>query len=319
MKICVIGTGGVGGYFGGKLAHAGEEVWFIARGQHLQAMQERGLHIKASDEEFTVPTGRMSGTIADAGVCDLILFCVKSYDTVEAARMMIPAVGDRTVVVSLQNGIDNEQVIGSLIPGGTVFGGIAYIYATLTAPGEITENGGPRKIVFGPLDPAPDPRGNGILAVLRGAGITATLSDDMRTELWKKFVFIAAVGGLTALTRLTLGEILPVRATRELLQAAMDEAVAVGRAEGVPLDDTLVPGMFEILGKFDNRSRSSMYFDLANGRPLEIEAFSGTLRRLGRRHNIPTPVHDMLYATLLPHHLLHARTSAQPSPERNLP
>jgi 2-dehydropantoate 2-reductase len=202
---------------------------------------------------------------------------------------------------------------------GTVYGGVAYIYATITAPGEIREAGGPKKIVFGPMDGAPEPRGDAILTTLRAAGITATLSGDIRTDLWKKFIFISAVGGMTALTRLTLGEILTVEETCSMLRGAMDEAVAVARAAGIALDDALVPGMFDTLRQFDNRSRSSMYHDLAHGRPLEIETLSGTLCRLGREYRVPTPVHGMLYAGLLPHHRAVQRPSIHPSPDRDRP
>jgi 2-dehydropantoate 2-reductase len=320
MKFCIVGTGGVGGYFGGKLANAGSEVWFIARGAHLQALRGRGLHIHATDEDFVIPPGRMTDRPEDAGVCDVVLVCVKAYDTESAARMIAPVVGKGTLVISLQNGIENETTLRSVLREGTVYGGIAYIYATMTAPGEISETGGPKKIVFGPMEAGTtDPRGEEILAVMSAAGITATFSMDIRTELWKKFVFISAIGGVTALTRLTLGELLTVKETCTMLEEAMQEGVAVAGSMGVVLDPSLIPGMFETLHRFDNRSRSSMYYDLTHGKPLEIEAFSGTIVRLGLLHAVPTPVHRMLYATLLPHHLLHRHLSTQQPSARNTP
>jgi 2-dehydropantoate 2-reductase len=318
MKYCVVGAGGVGGYFGGKLAMSGPEVWFLARGEHLQAMRRAGLRVNASDERFVVPPGRMTDAPEEIGVCDVVLFCVKCYDTVPAARMIPPLADDSTVIISLQNGIDNEVQIGEVVRRGAVYGGIAYVYATITAPGEISETGGPKKLVFGPLDTGHvDPRGSAILAGMQAAGIPATLSDDIRTDLWKKFIFISAVGPVTALTRLTLGEILAVDETRTLLEEAMHEAAAVARAAGIVLGASLVPGMFDTLRRFDNRSRSSMYNDLATGKPLEIEAFSGTIVRLGQERGVPTPVHRMLYAALLPHHRSRQRPSPHHPPERN--
>ena len=321
MKFCVVGAGGVGGYFGGKLAGSGAEVWFLARGAHLLAMQQGGLRIGAVDEHFIVPPGRMTDRAEEVGACDVVLFCVKSYDTETAARMIRPLVGDRTIVISLQNGIDNEETIRSLVPAGAVYGGIAYIYATITAPGEVGETGGPRKIVFGPLETEralADRRGADILAALRQAGILAELSTDIRTELWKKFIFIGAAGGLTALSRLTLGEILAVEETRRLLEEAMLETAAVARACGIVIDPTFIPGIFDTLRRFDNRGRSSMYYDLTHGKPLEIEAFSGTIVRLGALHGVPTPIHRMLHAMLLPHHLAHREQSRNHGPDRTL-
>ncbi len=306
MRFLVAGTGGVGGYFGGLLARAGVDVWFLARGPHLQALSTTGLHVRSTDGDFVVPPGRMTGRAEDAGLCDVVLFCVKTYDTDTAARAVAPAVDGRTVVISLQNGIDSGDRLSVLLPHCTVYGGIAYVYATISAPGEVTETGGPRKIIFGPLDASvPDPRGERILDVCGAAGITATLSPSIRTDLWKKFVFISAVGGVTALTRLTLGEILSVPETRAMLEEAMRETAAVACAAGIALESSLIPGMFDTLKRFDNRSRSSLYYDLARGKPLEIEAFSGAVIRLGTRLGVPTPVHRVLYASLLPYHRLH--------------
>jgi 2-dehydropantoate 2-reductase len=320
MKFLIAGTGGVGGFFGGLLARAGTEVWFLARGTHLQALQSTGLHVRSTGGDFIIPPGRMVGRAEEAGLCDVVLFCVKSYDTETAARVIAPVVSRTTAVISLQNGVDNEQRLRSLLPHGTIFGGIAYVYATITAPGEVSETGGPKKIVFGPLAPAAaDLRGEGILAILQAAGIPTTLSRDIRTDLWKKFIFISAVGGVTALTRLTLGEILAVQETRTMLEEAMKEAAAVAGAAGVILEPSLIPGMFDTLKRYDNRTRSSMYYDLAHGKPLEIEAFSGTVVRLGTHHGVSTPVHRLLYASLLPHHLMHQHHSAHPSPVRDTP
>ncbi len=307
MKFCIIGTGGVGGYFGAKIARSGtEEVWFIARGAHLEAMRTSGLRITATDEQFVIPPGRMSDRFADVGPCDVVLVCVKAYDTESVARRLGPLLARHTIVISLQNGVDNEETIARLIPAGRVFGGIAYIYSTITAPGQISETGGPRMIVFGPLEKgaaAQDQDAIRILSCMRKAGIQAAVSADIRSELWKKFVFISAVGGLTALSRLTLGEILAVGPTCRLLQDAMREGVEVARAAGAVIEPDFVETTFRKLERYDNATRSSMYYDLSHGKPLEVEALSGAVVRYGRESGIHTPIHATLYAALLPYHL----------------
>ena len=309
MKFVVVGAGGVGGYFGGKLAAQGEDVWFIARGKHLETMRAPGLLVKSFEGDFHIPPGKMTDSPSDVGTADVVLFCVKSYDTETAAATLEPLLSADTIVMSLQNGVDNVKKIARIIPRGIVFGGVAYIYSTITAPGVITHTVGPTKIVFGEWEPGDATiaqRAQNILRVMQRAGINAELARDIRVEMWKKFVFIAAVGGMTALTRLTLGEILAVPATREMLADAMRETLTIARARGVMLPADLVEQILEILKRYDNNSRSSMYHDLAHGRRMEVEAFSGVIVREGARLGIPTPVHRALYAALLPYHLKHA-------------
>ncbi len=311
MKFAVVGTGGVGGYFGGKLARNAEEVWFFARGSHLDAMRNGGLRIISVDGEWTVPPGRITDDPRTAGTADVILFSVKSYDTESAAALLAPLVSDSTIIISLQNGVDNEEKIARVIPRGVVFGGVSYIYSTITAPGVVRHTVGPTKILFGPLSAQPEEvmnRATAALNAMTSAGINATLTDDIVAEIWKKYVFIAAVGGMTALTRLPLGDILAVDAARTMLAGAMKETYAIGKAKGARLPDGFVEQTFELLKKYDNNSRSSLYHDLVNGRRMEISAFSGTIIRYGNELGIPTPVHSAIYAALLPHHLKHGGT-----------
>ncbi len=314
MKFAVYGTGGVGGYFGGKLAHAGNEVWFLARGAHLAAMKTNGLRIRSTDGTFVVPPGTMTGDPAEAGPVDVVLFCVKSHDTENVARRLTPLLHRDTIVISLQNGIDNEQKIQRIITSGTVYGGVANIYSTITVPGEVSEIGGPKMVIFGSLDPAVaarDPQGKRILDVMLAAGIRAELSPDIMTALWKKFIFITAVGGTTALTRLTLGEILAVDETRSMLVNAMRETEAIAKAKGARIEPLFLDGVLETLKRFNNNTRSSLHYDLTHEKPMEVETLSGTVVRLGRELGIPTPTHAVIYASLLPHHLRH--TKKQPA------
>lgn len=310
MKFIVVGSGGVGGYFGGKLAQSGQDVWFIARGKHLAAMQEHGLRVAASDGLFVIPPGKMTDSIEAAGQADVILFCVKSYDTESAAAMLTPALTDHSVVLSLQNGVDNEEKIRKLIPRGTVYGGAAYIYATVTAPGVVTQPGGPTRIVFGPMNPA-DGRAQHLHDVMTRAGIRADLAEDIHAALWMKFIFIVAVGGITAMTRLTLGELLAVPESYGMLGDAMREAEAIARSLKAGVPGNIIDRMFQNLRSMATDTYSSMYHDLINARPLEIEAFSGTLIRYGRQLGIPTPTHNVIYAALLPHHLRNLKNRAR--------
>lgn len=309
MKIAVIGTGGVGGFFGGKLAKSKEDVWFLARGTHLDAMRASGLHVKSTEGDWTVPPGKMTNTPHDIGSADVILFCVKSYDTETVAAQLEPMLSENTTIISLQNGIDNEEKLQRIIPGSNVLGGVAFIYSTITSPGVVTETGGIKKLTFGLFqkDDRLQERAKHILEVMLQANINAALADDIIAEMWKKFIFIAAVGGMTALTRLTLGEILAVNDSRAMLTDAMRETETIARAAGVNIPNGFTDFICETLKTLDSNSRSSLYHDLVNGKPLEIEALSGRVVALGKALGIATPVHRAMYAALLPYHRKHSR------------
>jgi 2-dehydropantoate 2-reductase len=310
MRFAVIGTGGVGGYFGARLAAAGLDVVSTARGAHYEALRTSGLRVVSTDGTTVVPPGHFVGSAGAIGPADVVLVCVKTYDAQQVVRELSGVLQPETVIISLQNGVENDALWRGAFPRCHVFGGTAYIYATITRPGEVTERGGPKKIAFGPY-PGASPelarRASRILDVVAGAGITAEIPADIVAAIWKKFIFITGAAGITALTRLTLGEILAVPATRTLLTDAMRETEAVAHARGVSIEPAYLESVFETLGKFDTATRSSLYNDLAHGKPLEIEALSGTVVRLGAAAGIPTPVHRTIYATLLPHHLLHMK------------
>jgi 2-dehydropantoate 2-reductase len=308
MKFVIVGAGGVGGFFGGKLAARSHDVWFVARGKHLAAMRANGLCVNSSEGQFTVPPGKMTDNPAEIGPVDVALFCVKSYDTDSAAQGLAPVLTARTIVISLQNGVDNEGQIQKIIPVGTVYGGAAYIYSTITAPGVITETGGPKKIVFGPMPGANDgtrETAKKILDILTEAGIKAELTDDVSSALWSKFIIITSIGGLTALTRLTVGEIVAVDETRALLTDAMREVEAVARAKGTNIEAGYVDRVVRTLRRFGNSNHSSLYYDLIHEKPMELEALSGAVVKYGQALGIPTPIHRTIYGALLPYHLKH--------------
>jgi 2-dehydropantoate 2-reductase len=312
MRFAVIGAGGVGGFFGAQLAAAGFDVMFTARGRHLEAMQHHGLRVISGGQSVIVEPERCVRSPAEIGPVDVILFCVKSYDTESAGAQLGPLLRAGTVLISLQNGVDNEEKLRMLLPTAGVFGGVAYVYATITRPGEITESGGPKKIVFAPFEGAPQDqwqRASAILDACAQAGIHAELSDDILAALWKKFIFITGAAGITALTRLTLGEILAVEQTRTLLSDAMRETESVARARNIRIEAGYLDGVFETLKKFDNNTRSSLYYDLTHGKPLEVDALAGTVVRYGAALGVPTPVQRTIYAALLPYHLQHLKST----------
>jgi len=305
MRFLILGTGGVGGFFGAKLTQAGNDVWFIARGDHLKAMKANGLRVRSTGGGFVIPPGKMTDALPDVGPVDVVLFCVKAYDTEAAARQLAPTLHDNSVVLSLQNGVDNEEKISGLIQRGKVYGGVAYISARITAPGEITETGGFQRIVFGLLDGPINERAREIHRLLVGAGIKCDLREKILNDLWNKFVFITSMGSFTAMSRLTQGEIIAQPETLSLVFNAMHEVEALAWKRGVHIEPLDEAKMLENLKRFDSETRSSMYYDLVGQKPLEVEALNGTVVRLGRELGVPTPIHNVIYAALLPYHLKH--------------
>jgi 2-dehydropantoate 2-reductase len=313
MKFIMVGTGGVGGYFGARLYRAGEQVKFIARGAHLEAMKSRGLRVVSRGETLYAPPSAVAGSLDEVEPADVVFFCVKSYDTESAARSLAPVLRPGSVVISLQNGIDNQEKIRRNIPAGRVFGGLAYIYASISRPGEVMESGGARRIQFGPLPGSSEEDrtyAKAVRDVCIRAGIETDVPDDISVAIWKKFIFITGTAGITALTGLTLGEILEVAPTRRLMIDAMHETEAVARARKVPLEPNFLTTMVESLSKFDPGTRSSLYQDLVHEKPMELEALAGAVVRYGEAAGVPTPIQRTIYAALLPYHLRYTQRAS---------
>jgi 2-dehydropantoate 2-reductase len=301
MRIAVMGTGGTGGYFGGLLARAGEEVTFIARGDHLEAIRQNGLAIKSVlAGDFSIPAKATDNT-QDIGPVDLVLFCVKAYDNAAAAGQIRPLIGPQTVVLSVQNGIDNEQQIGEVIGAEHILGCVSYVSSIIESPGVIAQTGGPGKIVFGEMQGGTSARTETLQSTLQNSGITAELHADIQVALWQKFLGICGVNGITALTRLPLGEILACEETRNLMRGTMEEVEAVARASGANLPEACVDQSMDLFSSVEPSVRGSMYYDLAAGRRLELDVLNGTLVRLGSEHGIPTPINFAIYAALKPY------------------
>jgi 2-dehydropantoate 2-reductase len=300
MQIAVLGSGGIGGYYGALLAKAGHDVVFIARGAHLEALQRHGLTVRTPEGPSTISV-RAAGDTSGVGPVDLVLFCVKSYDTGPAALALPPLMGRDTAVLTFQNGVDNVDAIASVVGSGAVLSGAVYIALQLVGPGVILRTGGEGKIVFGEVGGAGTERVQRIAGAFQQSGIPHQVSSDITRVLWEKFLFITGVGGVTALARSGIGPILAIREGRTVLAASCAEIVAVARATGAPLRADAVDSAIEQAAALPPQWRSSMARDFEDGRRLEVEALSGAVVRRGREHGIPTPVHETIAACLSLH------------------
>ena len=312
MKILIMGTGGVGGYYGGLLAQQGNNVAFIARGAHLHAIRHEGLKVKSIHGDFIVSPAYAAEDPQEVGIVDLVLFCVKTYNTEEAAKAMQTAVGPQTVVLSLQNGIDATERIGSVVGLEHLIGGATWLSSAVEAPGVITQISQFRRIVLGELDGSRSSRIQSIHEVLENAGITAEISENIQRVLWTKFVFIAAVSGVGSLTRLPMGDYRSVPETRNLLSSIMQEVRMLAQAHGVVLDPDVVQKSLAFMDNAAPHIKPSMQLDVETGHRTEIESMIGVIGRKGRLLGVPTPAADFVYASLLPIEL-RARTQSSPS------
>ena len=301
MHIAVIGSGGTGGYFGGLLSRAGEEVIFVARGAHLEALRLRGLTVKSRlAGEFTLPV-RATDTPNEVGPVDLILFCVKTYDTDTAAQSIDPLIGAETMLLSLQNGVDNAERIAQIAGHNSGLGTVAYVVSAIEAPGVIAQTAGPGRIILGELAGGTSARVERLHSVLQRAEIAAEVHPDVRIAIWQKFLFICAFSGVTALTRVPIGSILADSVTHDLFRGTLEEAEAVARASGIELPEDSVEQALATAEAVEPWGRGSMYHDLANGLRLELEALNGEVVRRGDQHDIQTPLNFAIYAALKPY------------------
>lgn len=303
MRILVMGSGGLGAYFGGLLQRAGEDVTFVARGAHLRALRSSGLQVKSPDGDIALQV-RATDTPGEAGPVDMVLFTVKMYDLEDAGAAVRRAVGPETTVLCLQNGVEAEERLGSMLGHDRILGGVTYVSAVIEGPGAIRHTGLPGDITFGEMDGRMTPRVRTIEASLRRAGVTTTATDDIVRVLWEKFVFISAMAGMTAVTRAPMGEVFEYTESRQMFRGLMDEAVAVARARGLILDG-VVERHLAFVGERvrgpEYDMRASLAHDLAAGRRIELDALSGAVVRLGREAGVPTPLSFAVVASLRPH------------------
>jgi 2-dehydropantoate 2-reductase len=301
LRIAIMGSGGVGGYIGARLAAAGQDATFIARGAHLAAIREHGLALRSALGDVLIRPAQASDDPAAIGPLDLVIFAVKLYDTEAAAAALEPLLGPGTGVVTLQNGVDSCGVLARVIGPDHVIGGVAHIAAVIAEPGVIRHTGTMATFIFGELDGARSERVAALAAALQAAGVEHRVSADIQRDIWDKMAFLAPFAGLTALIRLPIGKVREDAETRAMLRDGLREACAVARAKGIALPDDFVERTLARCDRLPYEMKSSMLQDLERGRRLELPWLSGALVRLGRELGVPTPIHGLITAALKLH------------------
>jgi 2-dehydropantoate 2-reductase len=290
MKIVMMGSGGVGGFFGGRLANAGYDVSFVARGKHLDAMRRNGLSIESEAQgDIHLPKVNATDDPATLGSADIVIVSVKLWDTESAAKAIKPLVGASTGVLSLQNGVIKDEILRREFDAEAVMGGVGYVATHLSRPGVIHQTGSMQRIVLGEYDGRISERARFLHEALVKAGVNAELSSDVRRAIWEKYVFLVGLSATTATMRVPLGPIRANSRTRAFLLDVMKEVVAVGRAAGVTLPEDYAETRLAFADTLPADMTSSMHHDLQRGNPLEVEWLSGGVVQLGRERGIPTP------------------------------
>lgn len=302
MRIVVVGAGGVGGYFGTRLAAAGHDVTFVARGRHLAAIQEHGLVVRSPLGEFRSSATAVP-TVADAGPADLVLVAVKLWDTEEVAARLAPAVAAGARVMSLQNGVRKDDVLRAHVPADAVLGGVCYLSSGIAEPGVVEHHGTLQKLVFGEFDGAPSPMTADLLAACESAGVEAAVSQDITRVTWEKFVFLVGLSATTAAVRQPVGVVRADPRTRALLRDVMAEAAAVARARGVDLSPDFADERLAFVDTLPADMAASMYHDLLRGNRLELPWLSGAVVALGAPLGVPTPRNRTVADVLAPYEL----------------
>ena len=301
MRIAVMGAGGVGGYFGARLAQAGQDVAFVARGPHLAALRERGLFIRSALGDVHLPKPTATDDPATLGWFDAVLFAVKLWDTETAAAAIKPLLAAGGVVIPFQNGVESIERVGAVIGAQQVMGGVAYIAAKIAEPGTIVHTGTMARLRFGPVIPGQQTAADALLAACKDAGVDAEIVADIRKALWMKFVFLVALSGLTSVTRQPIGVIRADPDLRATLEAAMREAWSVGRARGIALADDFIAEQMRFADGLPAEMKASMLHDLDAGNRLEAPWLSGAVVRMAKESGIAAPVNATLYAALKPY------------------
>ncbi|RDV04852.1 ketopantoate reductase family protein [Undibacter mobilis] len=304
MRIAAMAAGAVGGYFGARLAAAGHDVFFIARGANLAAIKANGLKLESVHGDLHLPKVNVTDNPKDVGPVDVVLFAVKLWDTESAAELTKPLVNDATRVITLQNGVDSVERIAPILGAEQTVGGVTYIATTIAAPGVIKHTSAFARMVFGRADKKPDATLDAFVAAGKAAGLSLELSSDIERERWQKFIFLTAMSGATATFRSSIGPIAADPDLRDFFRQLMEEAYAVGRAKGVALDHAFIDErMAQIAGTIEPGMKASMAHDLERGNRLELDWLGGKVRALGRASGIPTPASDVVWNVLKLHRM----------------
>ena len=300
MRIAIMGSGGLGGYFGARLVEGGADVHFVARGKHLEAMRSNGLRIEGP-EPVHARKVHASDDPREIGVADVVMLCVKLWDTEQAIAQMRPMVGPDTAIVSFQNGVLKDQYLRAAFDERQVMGGVGYVATTIEAPGVIRQTGPMQRLLFGEFDGSRSERGQGLLAACLAGGIKAELSDQIVREIWQKYVFLVGLSGTTTTIRMPIGPIRSDPRTRAFLLEVMREVVAVGRAHGVALPGDYAQVRLELADDVSPDMTSSMHHDLQRGNRLEVRWLAGGVVELGRAKAVPTPLNRAIADILALH------------------
>lgn len=301
MKIAVIGAGGVGGYFGARLQAAGEDVVFIQRGAHGEAMAASGLSVTSPHGDVQLPKVRVQTGAEGIGPVDVVLITVKSNHTVEAGQLAKQMSGPETAVISLQNGVENEDRLAGIVGSEPIVGGLCYILSLIESPGQIQHLTPVARIIFGELDKKRTPRCEAFLAACENAKIDTELADDIHAAIWTKFTALCPHNGMTALTRTAIGPIRDDPFCREMLERAAREVIALATARGVAMPEDVIADPMFLYDRVPADMTSSTLYDLTHGKPLEVEWLNGAVVRLGREAGIDTPINHAIYAGLKLH------------------
>jgi 2-dehydropantoate 2-reductase len=300
VRIAIVGAGGVGGYFGGRLAATGVDVAFLARGAHLDALRTRGLRIVSPKGDVHLPRVKAAGDARDIGVCDIVFFAVKLYDTQRALAALPPLVGPDTAVIPLQNGVDSVATLIDAVGRQHTAGGTCYVSAVISEPGAIRHTAMDR-LIFGEVDRVRSPRLQALKEACAPAGFQTTLSGDITVDIWSKFVRLSVMSGMTAVARSPLGVIRDDTELWQMLRDATKEAMAIAHAKGIAVPSSTVEDVAAAYRALPPETKSSMLEDLERGRRLELPWLSGAVVRLGRELGVPTPTHAFINAVLKPH------------------
>lgn len=298
MKIAIIGTGGVGGYFGRRLANVEKDVTFVARGEHGKILKERGLTVKSVVGDFSIRPVSVVESINQLNHPDLVLFTVKTYDTEKAAKELAKVVHAETIVITFQNGVENDFVIKNSLIIGNVYPGVCMVISARTSPGVIEQTGGLRRLIFGDRNNLDNYKLKEVEGLMKNALIDAIVSDDITVDLWKKFIFITAFSGMTALMRKPIGDVLGQSESLKQYEEVVRESIAVAKALKVNLPEDI----FEITMKTTRNtapaSKSSLLVDIENGRKNEIETLNGSLIKLAKNVKVNVPMNQKIYQAI---------------------
>jgi 2-dehydropantoate 2-reductase len=303
MRIAVMAAGAVGGYFGARLAAAGHDVVFIARGAHRDAIRDNGLRVNSVLGDVMIKPANVTDDPANVGPVDIVLFAVKLWDTETAGELSRPLVGSNTRLITLQNGVDSVERLAPILGADTVVGGIAYIATVIASPGVISQTSQFARMRCGRIDAQPDGQLAAFADAATKAGVDIAVSDTINRHRWEKFVFLTGLSGITAATRMPIGPLRGDPDDRALFHDLMREVVAVGRAAGVNLSDGFADEQLAFADTVPEGMKASMAHDLDRGNRLELDWLAGTVVRLGRQHAVPTPANAAVYAVLKPHRM----------------